>query len=764
MKKAIAYVWIIVLCSACGGSPQRSTVNNSSKQTRVKKEKIVVTETEQSEVEEKSKQEDSSSASENTNVSTKQDSDLKKTKIQDKNHETKQVDGKEDFQPYKDNTPPNIVKVIDHKLSGLKYSLNMPYARVRDAFPVFYGAFGDPITKVIPTQNHTYLSGRLTRKTVSHNVIGDLVFIDTKISNHWKLWLPSKRVSGDINTATLDQKGGWFVGGDMTVEGQKAGLVHFNAFGKMTYTWEIKPVYSIVRDEKLSRLYLSIGRDQELKAVDTKTFSIVPNFLNGKEINGSNLVLDHVSRILYIIDNGKQVRAFNIDTNTEIKEFKIKVDVNSIYYLALDPENQILIVGGNFHHLNGIESHYFDGLNYLAVSVKDNRYEILKDEYKSGKDLEERYKKLTNTLNESLQKKLGLLSASYSRDAVFDQKNQALIVMGQDITMDAKEVGQDRTVAVLDQEFKVLRKNALHKKYYNRSLVPNSHGMIWDQENNKFYLSHYEDIILYNVKEDYVDELLDYKTKGRFNNHFFILPKDRKKLYVANGGRATDEVDSLFVLNTVDKKITKRWHFGNESEVSALSFNSNGTQLFVGGNSFIVDGKKKNFLIIDLSSNNVVDSFLFKNLSSISAIVKHPKNNKFYIGSQWGRRLYVFDPNVKTMKEVPDLKTYEFRSMVFSKDGKKLYLGGSSFDFTEQGNRKSFQKVCVLNVETGKLDLNFKPPQFIEKSSTEVQSVALSLDEQTLFIGGDFKINIPAIRRGFATLDAKTGKLMTYSR
>ena len=85
----------------------------------------------------------------------------------------------------------------------------------------------------------------------------------------------------------------------------------------------------------------------------------------------------------------------------------------------------------------------------------------------------------------------------------------------------------------------------------------------------------------------------------------------------------------------------------------------------------------------------------------------------------------------------------------------RYYIGG---EFTQvDGQTQAY--VAAVNVNTGRLDTNFRP--VVSGGATEVNTIALSPDGQDLYIGGIFRTVNGVSRDRIAKIDAFTGQLDT---
>ncbi len=240
-----------------------------------------------------------------------------------------------------------------------------------------------------------------------------------------------------------------------------------------------------------------------------------------------------------------------------------------------------------------------------------------------------------------------------------------------------------------------------------------------------------------------------------------VLSSDNSTLYI--GGTFTQ-------VNSITKNYVAALNTSNGSLVSSLNFNINGivykiaysnNKLFIGGDLILANTQLKRGLArFNLLTGEIDNSFVFDTNGLITQIKFSPDKSKIYVAGLFTEINGVSRSNIAAINSSDGSLITSFNAntdnfvfpLALSSDGSILYIGGA---FT-QVNSTPKNRIAALNTSNGSLVSSFNAD-----ANNTVYSLALSSDNSTLYIGGDFT-QVNSITKNYvAALNTSDGSLVS---
>src|SRR5581483_2858607 len=187
-----------------------------------------------------------------------------------------------------------------------------------------------------------------------------------------------------------------------------------------------------------------------------------------------------------------------------------------------------------------------------------------------------------------------------------------------------------------------------------------------------------------------------------------------------------------------------------------------GTGGFYLGGSFSTVGAVERAGLAHVEADGTVDpSFtVATDTGSIRALALSPNGHTLYVGGAFNTLGGVAAPNIgaidltgNTATAIPGFAPNSngtVYALALSSDGSELYVGGN-FSFIASVGRSD---LVALNASTGAAASNWQP-----QPSGAVRALALSSDDSTLYVGGDFATIGGGTRTRIAAISANTASI-----
>ncbi|NLB54607.1 MAG: WD40 repeat domain-containing protein, partial [Lentisphaerae bacterium] len=236
-----------------------------------------------------------------------------------------------------------------------------------------------------------------------------------------------------------------------------------------------------------------------------------------------------------------------------------------------------------------------------------------------------------------------------------------------------------------------------------------------------------------------------------------VLSPDGKTLYVAGSLKSTlNTFLARIDVNTANVEVAP---FNDNTSINTITLSSNGKRLFIGGNFETIAGFGRSYIAeFDVEQGNITDFDPQANgevyalaLSSDDAIL-YVGGHFTEIGSETRKYIAAIKPDDGTVINsfVPDADD-TVHALALSSDDATLFVGGAFTDIA--GSVRN--RLAALDTTTG--DVTDFEQNLGGDLGSYVSTLALSSDDKTLYVGGDFKFvwggNGVGTRIGLAVFD-----------
>ncbi|MCX7589821.1 MAG: choice-of-anchor D domain-containing protein, partial [Patescibacteria group bacterium] len=219
--------------------------------------------------------------------------------------------------------------------------------------------------------------------------------------------------------------------------------------------------------------------------------------------------------------------------------------------------------------------------------------------------------------------------------------------------------------------------------------------------------------------------------------------------------------NGLAAVNTSDGSLVSSFNPNVNSAVYSLALSTDNQTLYIGGSFTSVNGQTRNGLAaLNTSNGSLVSSFnisvnsppLYLLLSSDNSIL-YLAGDFFNVGGQIRGKLAAINiaSNTVSSFNVPGIDD-DVYSLALSSDNQKLYIGGT---FTSVDNQPR-NRLAAINTSDGSLINSFNP-----NINGAIYSLAISSDNQKLYIGGDFESVNGQTRNRLAAINTSDGSLVS---
>jgi len=482
-------------------------------------------------------------------------------------------------------------------------------------------------------------------------------------------------VNGTVYAIVSDRSGGWYIGGTINQVGSvvRNDVVHILSNNTVDPNFDPNFSGSI---PGVFALALS---------PDGSTLYVGGQFSTVNGVTYNNLVAINTS-------NGTASTTFNPNMN------------NPVVALALSSDGSTLYAGGNFTTVGGV------AYNFLAAVNASNGV-------------------ASTTFNPNMNNSVSALVLS---------SNGSMLYAG----------GSFSTVAGVTYNYlaAINASNGAASTTFNPNVGSPINALALSPDNSTLYIGGnfstvggvtYNHLAAINTSNGAASTTFNPNVNGQISA--LALSSDGTILYTGGSFTTVGGVtyNRLAAINTSTASATPAFNPNMTNTVNALALSSDGSQLYLGGNSFLINMIPRNNLA-HILSNNTVDSAFNPNMNGqVGALTLSSDGSTLYAGGSFttvggvaynrlaaintsnGAASTTFNPNVNNA----------IKALTLSSDGALLYTGGS---FTTVGG-VTYNHLAAINTSTASATPAFNP-----NVNNIVSALALSSDGTLLYTGGSF--------------------------
>ncbi len=632
--------------------------------------------------------------------------------------------------------------------------------------------------------------------------IGSAATISTATGNvSWASTSPKPRIDGSVSTIISDGSGGWFLGGSFSKVGntEVSNLVHINSSGIVDTNFLPNPngdVATLLLSSDKSTLYMG-GSFTSIGGI-TRNYIASLNATNGSVNSGFNpnangnvkaIVKDSSGNKLYLTGEFTQINgvshnrlaAVNISDGSDVSSFTPSLDNSRGIDLLLSADNSKLYVGGNFTTVNGGNARKYlaqfnasDGTLITGFNAAVNGGQVISlllspDQntlYVGGS---------FTTIGGTARTALASIDAGSGTNTGWNP-NGSGIVSKILLSSDNSRIYVGGSFSVFGGETRtgitsVKTSDGSADSFFSNIAGPVSTLALSSGDSTLYAGGSFSAINISSRSYLAAVDTLSGQIDSGFNPNpdnvctRVLLSYDDATLYVGGifssiGGQSRTK---LAALNPTTGAATSFSADITGGSISALTLSPDDSTLYVGGSYTQIGGVARNNLAaVNTSSSVVSTSFVPQPNGSINKILLNSAGSRAFIGGNFTNiagvaRSYLSELNTSDGSAVsvfaPFLDSFP-TDLLLSPNESQLYLVGV-FSAVNSVARTNFARLNVADGSTDSLEYSFSPsiPWRLERS----------LDQQKIYIAGNFSSLDGNNRAGLAALNASDGSLSSFA-